>query len=115
MKILEPKINKIDDYKLIDAYNENYYNEMLFNENIESNIVISSVTIDGCIFKDIDFNNIEFDDVEFLDVVFENCDLSNEVFDYNLMQRVKFINCRMIGMSFITSSFNHFVININIK
>ena len=55
MKTLEPKINKVEEYSLLDANKENCYNNMIFNKNIES-IVLEDTYID--LLKD-DYKDIE--------------------------------------------------------
>lgn len=101
IKIKEPKVNYCVE-SLLD--NVKYYQDALFRENVDKLLKIKEQTIDGCIFEKIDFNNIELYKVDFLDVIFENCDLSNKRFDFRLVERVKFKNCKMVGTSFIGAS-----------
>ena len=95
MKLKSPKVNRCLDYSLIDAIDENIFENYVFSNNIEGNYKIKDIKIDSCIFKNIDFSNIELIDVELIDVIFENCDLSNKSFDFKMLSRVKFINCKM--------------------
>ena len=82
MKIKEPKVLNLIEYNLKDACYENNFYGFIFNENVRDIIHINDITIDSCVFKNIDFSNIEISKVDLVDVIFENCDLSNKVFDY---------------------------------
>ena len=45
MKILEPKINKVEEYDLLKAFKEKNFNNMIFSKNVESNIKIADVSL----------------------------------------------------------------------
>ena len=101
--MIKPKITNIEDKNILDSYYENEFTNYHFNENIKEKITIKNTTFDSCIFENIDFTNIELIDVDLIDVIFDGCDLSNKCFDYKMLSRVEFKNCKMIGTSFIES------------
>ena len=104
MKLLKPKIKELKNYDLKSANKDNYFYGYKFKKcefvtlNIEDNV------FDSCMFCDIDFTNINLEKIDLIDCIFKNCDLSNKKFDYRLIERVEFINCRMLGISFIEAS-----------
>ena len=99
MKIQKPKISYIE--KGTFGVDEPGYRE--FSHGSEKPFSLRNLEIDSCIFRNVDFSNVEIEGVDVLDTVFENCDLSNKVFDDHLLQRVEFINCKLMGTTFISS------------
>jgi fluoroquinolone resistance protein len=55
-------------------------------------------------FKNSDFSKFDFNSFEFVDCIFITCDFSMSVFDQIVLTRVKFVNCKMLGIDFGKSS-----------
>lgn len=95
MKIQKPKISSITISSLT---NQMDYQDLHIINTPTNELIISNVTFDGCIFDKIDFKNIKLINVNMIDVIFNNCDLSNQQFNY--LNRVEFNNCKLLGCNF---------------
>jgi fluoroquinolone resistance protein len=67
-------------------------------ENYHFNEGLTEFT--SLIFKNSDFSKFDFNSFEFLDCIFITCDFSMAVFDQVVLTRVKFVNCKMLGIDF---------------
>lgn len=104
MNIKKPKIGQINDITFEEALKINEFYDKRFTENPIKNI--NDITFNGCNFYKIDFTKIELKNVDIWDSIFEDCDLSNILFDKRSINRCIFKNCRIVGVNFIECSIN---------
>ena len=111
-KIQKPKY--INDLESINDYNE----DILFSDRIKDRIVDGieilqkddmGISIDSCVFKNTKFINCNLKNIDLTDTRFENCDLSNIDFSNSAIQRVEFVNCKLVGAKFDDSHFKDVV------
>lgn len=64
----------------------------------------SVLEFNNVLFKNSDFSNKSFESFEFIDCTFLSCDLSMSQIDNTVFTRVKFENCKLLGLNFSVSS-----------
>ena len=85
MKINKPKITIYEDKEFNNLDYEEQISNYRFINTPEEHIKIKDTTIDSCIFENIDFTNIDLINIDLIDIIFNNCDLSNKIFDNKLI------------------------------
>ena len=103
MMIQKPRIKNLESFTFKKAQNEQIYENLFFSVNPSNNISFSDITFDSCKFEKIDFKFLKLKNVFFCDCIFEHVDLSNFEFYKVNFTRCRFIDCKMIGTSFIDS------------
>ena len=64
-----------------------------------------------CVFKNCDFTMFNFTGCDFADSIFENCNLSMVKFGYIGLDKVHFIDCKLVGADF--SNVKDFLFNVD--
>ena len=85
MKIVKPKITNITKKDIKSCFATQEFFEAELENETPTNLTISDINIDSCSFKNVDFSNISLASVDILDSIFEDCDLSNQNFNKQLL------------------------------
>ena len=80
------------------------FQDVHIDQNIQQRTIIQDLTFDGCLFENIDFTKVSLKHLDLIDVTFDKCDLSNQNFDHQYLNRVQFKNCKLTGTSFIETN-----------
>ena len=56
------------------------------------------------IYQNIQLTKVSLKHLDLIDVTFDKCDLSNQNFDHQYLNRVQFKNCKLTGTSFIETN-----------
>ena len=108
--ILKPQIPK--SLERLDIANNPIKDEDFFTMGIISESYVDGQRAEKVIFENIVFENVVFTDsyfenIELTDVKFINCDLSNIDLRGAIIHRTEFIDCKIIGASFIDGTFRN--------
>lgn len=90
MKLIEPKLSYIEKTTFDECLKEMKFQDIHIDENYEREMNLDHLIFDGCLFENIDFNTIQLNHIDLIDVTFDKCDLSNQNFNHQYLNRVQF-------------------------
>jgi len=104
MKLVAPKLSYIEKTSFEECLKKMKFQDVHIDQNIQQRTIIQDLTFDGCLFENIDFTKVSLKYLDLIDVTFDKCDLSNQNFDHQYLNRVQFKNCKLTGTSFIETN-----------